>query len=174
LQADHTFLAAAVPSDLQELIEAAASSIDGYRTDGPELGFFFDDPPMAAGVCAPSSKLKMIVFDGCIAEADEMGVRRHDLSEPEVSATDLWIHVSRLPKLHCFLPYTSLFVLFPQHTDERFSKFERERAREEAKRLKEAEKARLVQEREQKKLDLQKEKERKAEEKKKAIEDKKR
>ncbi len=58
--------------------------------------------------------------------------------------------------------------------DDRFSKFERDRAREEARLAKESEKLRLAHEREAKKLDLLLEKERKAEEKKKAIEDKKR
>jgi len=36
-------------NDYCDLIEAAKATIEGYREDGPPLGFVFDQPPMAAG-----------------------------------------------------------------------------------------------------------------------------
>ena len=58
--------------------------------------------------------------------------------------------------------------------DERFNKFERERAREDAKRQKDEERAYQAHQREAKRLEGVREKERKAEEKRKVLEDKKR
>ena len=43
--------------DFSDLIEAAKATIEGFREDGPPLGFVFDRPPIAVGAKRKNSSL---------------------------------------------------------------------------------------------------------------------
>ena len=144
--------------DFGDLIEAAKATIEGFREDGPPLGFVFDRPPLAAGAKRKSSSLDY-------ASVGELDHLQQPFGKASLGGIDAM-------EEHPILIF-SIFIQMSK-VEERFAKFERERAREDAKRAKDLERIHLAEQKELKRLELLKDKERKAEEKKKLLEDKKR